>query len=436
MTSKRFSLVFVLAVCLTASCGDSADELGDPVDGGVQGDVVISNGRDGGPDDAPDNGIIPPPGAGEGERCRSTSPACADGLTCLNLSPIEAEDPVVVCLAQCRINADCSGSTLDPPAETCDPSFGVCVQELVPEGGVADLFRETDDQILKGCEFGAQPYVGAQFGLALDSEFSCVRPCASNDDCSTRGIETCNVNRGLLNSQFTGLCARGPGLAGAACSSRDATRSCTLDFDNRGLVFCLDSFRQSFNQGPGAGICTAFCGDIDNDDATPLEACRPQREGEAAPRCQTGNFNNPDFGVCSDDCSAFPNSCSGGATACFPFPGFEVPELARCLEVETATTSPLPVYDPSRLLRTTPMPPTPEDDCSGRENECPRDSFCVILDQDITTGDPTLGGCMYGCSPDAAPAESGCSGRAVGGSRTSQCIRLGEEDTFGFCGSP
>jgi hypothetical protein len=335
-------------------------------------------------------------------------------------------------------NADCAGSALSPPAQFC--SSGICVQELEPEGGIADFFRDTNTQTLKGCQSGLERYVGAQFGLETDQEFACVRTCMTSADCTTQGINFCNRNDGLLTNMGQsvnfGMCTRGPGLAGDPCSDRDATRACTLDFNDQGLVFCVDNFSQVFNKGSGEGICTQLCGDTDGNPTTPPLACQAQYPNQTAPRCQTGSFQNPNIGVCSDDCSPFPNSCTNpSSSGCFPFPQTNLGMLdnqvnRRCLQTP-ASGAALPAYDLNGVLRRPNRLPTPAENCAGRENDCPDGSFCLAL-QNNAQGRPAVAACVHGCDPARSPAQNGCGNVTIGGSATT-CQTLRPGDSFGFC---
>ena len=364
---------------------------------------------------------------------------CQPGLTGVQIGADVSE---FVCLRSCAAQP-CRDSTLDPPATICG-AFGYCVQELASEGAIANFVLDEEGEFLSDCEAGTELFRGLQVELE-DDEFACIRRCQSDSECTTPGIEVCNVNTGILvdpmgQVSFPGVCSRFGGLSGQPCSARDATRACSLDVENRGLLLCADFFDQAFNQP--TSICTQLCGDTDGDPATEAVGCLAQAENLPVPRCALGGFVNPNLGICSDNCTAFPNNCAhpapsggGGGNSCFPIDGpLAAPSTALCLATETSTTV-LPIYNVNGLFENPSLPPTSAENCAGRENQCPADSFCWVLRTESDR--PSIAGCVYGCDPSQTPASGGCEGRRVGSSTVAPtCTLVNSDDIFGFCAVP
>lgn len=476
MNSKRLHGAFTIALAgglILSACGDDPDtpDAGTPIDLGPADtgvdmgaeDTGVDMGVDMGTEDTGvdmgtedmgtedmgtedtgiiDTGVDAGPGAPlsgtEGADCDETNPMspCDPGLDCLSLSPQDTDpaDIVAKCLRQCETDADCGGSTLTPAADTCQ--LGVCVQGFVGEGEIATLFRETTDDRITVCTPGLERYVGYQFGLT-DGEVACVRFCERDGECTTPGLETCNIQRGAFTSTaIQGVCAKGPGYVGAPCSRRDATEGCTLDFDGNGFTICVDYYGQI--DALDEGICTGICGDIDGDGNPandPTCVVPPNRAGDPPATCITAFRNgqalfpdangNPTFGTCSDNCSAFPNSCGGtGPNGCFTLGENDNPELTRCYDVKEPA---LPAW--SGVTANPIAAPTAAEDCTGIENQCPDDSFCIGFDG-------TVSGCAYGCDAQAAPGETGCEGITINGRSDLACAPLVNGGRAGFCFAP
>ena len=350
----------------------------------------------------------------EGQPCLPAGDPCGQGLRCVSQSPIGTplEGQQGICLLTCMGDESCIDSTLTPEATACS-SAGVCVQELVPEGGIANLRpNPVEASALQDCAPGTQRYSGLQFGLNR-GEFACVKTCTADTDCPSERFDTCNINQGTLTTPNAppGICAQGPNRqAGSACSTRDATQSCGLNRDQFGALLCLDIFNQTFNQERGAGICMQTCGDLDNDPSTADKDCQAQSPEQPTPVCDFDLLGSTRVGVCVDECSAFPDSCQNpGPNACVSF-------LSICVEAEVGST--LPAYNVAKLREN--IMPSSEENCAGRENQCPADAFCVIVD---TEGNrPASGVCAYGCDPTLAVDQQGCQDKIIDGVSSPSCV--------------
>lgn len=427
-------------------------------DGGTAGTDGGTTGTDGGTG-TPDTGTVdagPAPMATEGRQC-GASIACEGTLTCVQFSSdnVAEADRVYSCLQQCSTDADCASSTIG--ATTCAMSLGlsdttgICVQSITStEGSTANYRVENPTtETLVACADGLEPFNVYNYGLD-DDEFSCVSTCTTSADCTTTGINYCNTftgNNAAIGTSIgaSGICTKGtaPLLAGDPCDLADATGACSYGEGETGFLLCVDYFANAFNQGDvintagdrSAGICTQLCGGVFT--SGPDLACRAQRTGEVAGSCVTGLFSTAaTLGICSDTCSAFPNNCTTTSPpySCYPLLGSDLtaPTLAGCYQTETAAGAALPVYDMSGLFANPQVAPTTAENCAGRANECPADTFCLTLASDTTTGLPSLGACAFGCDPSAPAAQSGCAGKMVGTSSTT-CTRLASTDTYGFC---
>lgn len=355
----------------------------------------------------------------EGALCTPAENTCGEGYSCIGTSSETAsQNETGVCLISCQTDKDCADSSMAPAASFCS-SDRVCVQALSSEGEFSQL-----SNIFVGCAPGTVRYSGRQHGLERQ-EFSCVRPCSNNLDCTTSGIGTCNVQQGnLTDNALPGICTEGTlRRAGASCSNRNATKSCSLDVSAFGHLLCLDLIDQFTLQSDSAGVCMQLCGDIDNNPATPDQGCTPQAANAASPICDLSALDSSGIGVCTDNCSAFPNSCSKDTpNSCSDFTGM-------CLEVKSET---LPAFDVGLLEQG--LLPSAEENCAGRENQCPADTFCAILD--TPSSEATLyGACVYGCNPILPVDEQGCEGKTIGSASNLACIPFNQSAApeIGFC---
>ncbi len=521
MTSRRllgaFALTLAGALALSA-CGDSDDERPDrpdagpaadtgtdPVDTGVDAGITDTGSRP----DAGDTGVAPdagPRGADEGEECVAGTAPCAMGLACVNFGEF------AVCLNTCNADAECAGSDLIPPSESCrflgsltagdGTTFGYCVQQIAEEGDVIfyppnptvettrprlatcgentirTQIAASEARCLRSCD-EASDCVGSAIGpecagglcIAADAtragegEFAvisatevqacaeglnrfgagggipgrvaCARTCETEADCTTPGIEVCNLNRGTFTSTaIIGVCTRGEGLLGAPCSNRHVVNGCNFDRETYGQLSCSDLFGLIDDDEPQNGICTQFCGDLDNDPITPVEMCRlpSNRPGDPQPTCLTRtNEGNPIFGMnfpgagfCSDNCTNNPNSCGGISSACYDpnaMRGFTI-TTSFCVVPPAEPT--LPLWDARGLTRM--MTPPAEANCEERPHRCPEDTFCLS----VGTGRSL---CVYGCNAEGVGGLTGCEGRTVDGNSNLACERFNMMNPEGFCWS-
>ncbi len=340
----------------------------------------------------------------EGEECSPGDTPCETGLDCLNLSGQNTmpADQVLICLRQCMADADCTGV-----GTTC--AGGVCVETVAQEGEIARLSK-LGGNALSGC---ATDLVSLPGGAGLfdleDDERSCVRPCsAAGTECTDSRFPHCNV--GILTSTATpGICTSARRTVGSPCSLRNGTESCSFDSMTEGSMFCIDPFG-ILDMGPASsGHCVQICSSMDT-------TCRNAHQPSLTGSCVTGLFTNPDVGLCSDGCSAYPNNCAnascrhmlgsdwmnmGGTQAQL----IDNPALSWCLE-PTATT--LAEWDPASGSA-----PDSTQNCEGKANQCPAGTYC----QGVAQG---VGGCVVGCNSTANANPNGCEART-----TTTCASLG-----------
>ena len=301
------------------------------------------------------------------------------------------------CILTCNDSTDCAGSVVTPPATTC--GGGVCVQTVVGEGESAQITATE----IQGCAEGLNRFAGQ------DNNTDCAKTCESDADCTTAGINVCNINNGTFTSTaIPGVCTRGPGNVGDPCSQRHVVDGCTFDNDNQGLVLCRNFFGLLGDTNQFDGVCTQFCGNLDGSDITPPDACQlpPTRPDDPNPVCITtldnGDplFGAPDVGICGDPCTLFPNSCGGTEPQqCFSNQagGNFTITYTQCIDVVEPV---LPAW--YRALGQ----PTAAYDCADRFNQCPADSFC----QQVSA---TQSVCIFGCDPTLPAAEAGCDGKST-----------------------
>ncbi|MBX2812749.1 MAG: hypothetical protein KTR25_13110 [Myxococcales bacterium] len=367
---------------------------------------------------------------GEGGLCVPGADQCREELGCVDVSlPLTSPDQRTgVCLTECTADGDCDGSSLEPTAAICSAN-GVCVQELVSEGEIASLDIGVHSRAIQDCPPDTVRFVGFQFGLS-PGEYSCVRPCANSDECTTAEYNFCNLNSGRLDEPQAppGICSQGDlRQAGSPCSTRDASKACSLDIVEQGYLVCDDLFAQYYAQELGSGVCLQVCGDVDNNPETAVLECQNQNPDTTQPTCDYDFLASPVLGLCSDNCSGYPNSCNNtSTTSCVPF-------LAMCVEAEINATDILTIYDVAKLRLEPPEPPSPDANCAGRENHCPANSFCGILDSG--NGTPILGACVLGCNPTLPVEEQGCTDKSIDGVDNLQCVPIEPNSLLGYCQS-
>lgn len=330
--------------------------------------------------------------------------ACEEGTTNVSI-----DDETAVCMLECEAAADCSGSII---GSIC--GGGLCVSETVGEGETALV----DGTNFQGCD----PEL-----IRLASEtpggVDCARNCATDADCTTPGLGFCSPNNGSFTSEtITGLCMASTGYHGQPCSDSHFTRGCTIDRDTYGTVFCTDFFGTIDDNEEYEAYCLSFCGDLDQDPATPDDGCvRPaNRPNDPDQTCTTSLDDGSDLlavagvGVCNDNCEAFPNSCGGtDPVKCAPSPiaGLTFSQCTNPLSPE------LEIWYPDLGAVNATF------DCSANPLRCPADTICV------SAGNAAA--CVLGCAP--GEAVTGCEGKSIGSETNLTCTDISNGQGRGIC---
>ncbi len=322
--------------------------------------------------------------------------------------PLRTSTSETVCVRTCEDDGDCANSALSPAAAVC--SAGICVQSTVGEGGVASISGTE----IQGCD----PSLDSFLSPINIGEVQCARICTDDDECTNTDFGVCNLGFGTDTATVTGICSRTAGTTGSPCSNRHIVDSCTFDIENNGLVTCSDFWGLNDNAAFN-GVCVQRCGDLDDSPLTLDEVCvlPADRAGDPAPTCLTTIDDGsplfpaaPSQGICADPCTNVPNSCGGTApTQCFEnqqLGSFNV-TFAQCI---TPVEPLLPVWYPARGT------PTFVDDCTGRYNQCPPDTFCLSVG-----GGSAFSVCIYGCDPNAPVGSTGCENRSIGSETNLVC---------------
>lgn len=422
MNLLRLNNVLALSVAGVLALSGCGGGDGGNDDGGV---------KDGGADTGPPPDVVPDAGpldtgpvdAGrEDTGPRDTGPGLCDndllGCPCVpdDMMPqgsclaaehvcIQWSDPgapvVATCVRPCtaEMNGDmeCMGELvagkMNRPASLC--RSGTCREEEVMDGDDC-VAAAPGGERLSGC----RPASLCIFGLS-DSQYtgSCGRRCATGADCAAPN-PICNPL--VLNSTVTpGICSDKLRGLGSMCRSSDITGICDTraQFSDGGSkLFCFEIFTPE-----GTGQCFEVC-DVRN----PVnERCIASVDATRDPVCKTGLFQSPDFGLCSDECSVFPENCAApgsealgqNCTGDIGFQGLEGVDFSWCLDVVPPVIREWD-FEPANLV-----------DCGANEGDqfrCEHGSFCLPLG-----GGTPLSGCIRGCNALAGttttgPQLSGC----------------------------
>lgn len=365
-------------------------------------------GRDGGRRDA---GRRPDPGAStEGHSCDPGPTArgsCMDPTNqCVTWSVRGSTTLVATCVRPCRNNADCANSPVGHVCANVALDDKACVSAAVAtEGRRVDL-SVLNGHMMEGCADPLQaiPKVTPStilIGLEYD-QASCALRCNSASDCSavspfcSLGVFTSTGTRG-----GRGICQVRRAGKGAKCSVVAANEMC--DATSNKNMLCIDlGFNDSDNDASMEkkyGVCTETC------DRQQL-GCPARADEMHVASCKFGYFMDQTLGLCSDDCSSFPDNCLGpgsppplggtgqGANCLQVRRGtgtIEMPELNLCVDVEQQRS----LYAPYNFM----MPPAVS--CDKNEISCPHGTSCIGLsDLSMTSA------CIYGCNRMGTP--NGC----------------------------
>jgi hypothetical protein len=381
------------AAALDASPFDAGRRDAGPRDGGTPFD----GGR-------PDTGLHP--SGDEGQPCFPDAPeSCRwPATTCVRWSPENSTEPIVAsCVRECVEDFECADSQIGPHCRSVLFGMKACVADGRGAGEVIEPTLRHGGP-MTGCGGGgfgpdllqAIPRTAGSFLSDLeDDQLSCAQRCDDTQPCATGPY----CARNLLPDPPDGICQRRQAKRGARCSMRSAVEMC--DASSGAFMVCVDAGLYAIeNQDPDLefGICLEICTQQD-------PTCRSEGDPNHVAQCEFGLINAPDLGVCDDNCSAFPDDCTGpgsppiaghmqrGAT-CFQINGTaQAPEVGLCIDVAQDGAL-LDVWD----FVSTPEP------CADMGARCPDGSHCAPVDQ------ANSGACVIGCDTQGMP--TGCEGAA------------------------
>lgn len=271
----------------------------------------------------------PQPTGDEGQACGAGNTCNSMDLTCVDLSATNADEPHVrICLRGCQTDGDCAMSTAGTLCRPIDFDSMACVSTEVAEGLAVNL--SAAEGAMSGCELDllAIPS-GAGSGLfgLEDYQRSCARPCnpaaTSGPTACTNDYPYCNPQ--MLNSTTTpGLCALRRAMPGDVCSRTSVVGMCdtsTTPGGNYPQVICVgvpidmvdldDPGPAPAGGGSAAGLCFALCDFSPNTPTQGLfDDCTNADDPVVGPAtCKQAFSQDPDFGICSNECDIFPDTC-------------------------------------------------------------------------------------------------------------------------------
>lgn len=463
-----FALLMTGAMALTACSGDDDP----PADAGIQPGTDATTTIDGGEDDD-DGGMNNPdaradagdggrrdmgvvdrcPDGTEGCECTSTATAaavpfrqenCAADLLCIPWDQIsglqigganpELEAEVKTCAKACNVDADCGANRfcksfgftpesgvekicVDRVASYDEPCSGSRNdREEVVDPGVTDMLDE-----IVACQDGLTCQLFT-FGNSFNPDESlCIEFCETNADCTHPDLGYCNTRffaSTSTSNPFLGVCGDAPHPNGAICGSSDPNKlfrvstACDTSVETCGpnadaCPVCVSINLDANNSltPEGQGICMSAC-----------NANTPCNEGTCVPDFFTGGD-----GVCSNGCTAIPETCEGTGS---------LGNGEDCLELADATFCVdryVPALAPSQWS-TAGQITVPGDDCVGDLANysffrCPDGSTCLPTEEQ--------GFCVFGCTPrDPVNGTALC--QDLLGTMTATCTE--PQAGFGVCG--
>jgi hypothetical protein len=292
--------------------GTNLDATGPGPDGGGGNDANTGMDATGGMDRAPptDGGSCTQ--GTEGCPC-DTAGMCAMGLDCVDWPMAGQNDPQIrTCVRTCANEGECAMSTV---GQLCSNFFlgdgvgGICVASEVAVGQTCRGSKRVRGTTVVGCT-GDNTCLTNQVG---GDEGVCAQLCVVSTSTPTGGCMAptpyCSPQASGLVITSTqgemvpvGVCTVAAIPVGARCSQADITRACDTA-TTAGDVGCvgLPGLPQ------GEGFCVEFCRLANN-------TCQTRDPGTGPFECVPAIPNNMTFGVCSAECTQFPDICSGRGT--------------------------------------------------------------------------------------------------------------------------
>lgn len=330
----------------------------------------------------PDSGPLPCPAGAEGCACAAGS--CAPGLDCLRWAAAAGAPFNETCARRCVLSSDCASSAVGRAClayEAQRELVTICARRSARPGEACSASRLTTPEVV-GC--AAQETCLTH--MASETQGQCRQLCEVTIADPTGGCpfpaEVCSPEAaGNVASSpvASGACIPAGPRAGQRCSAVDPARYCDLRL---GLLSCVTLP----NQDPSEGFCIELCRLADGRCAAYDPGLGPFRCVDAA--------GDREYGVCSADCSRFPDTCASpgiglGSTCSGHYSIDARPNTFNlCLDVQR------PVLRES-FLQDGPggVVVIPGDACAGFAGEpyrCPDGTFC-----DVDRGN---GLCLRGCT--------------------------------------
>lgn len=412
MTHPRFRSALALTPVLwglgtlAAACdGDQAAVDAGAADLGVEDGARIDE-EDAGISDA----ASPPPGDGGMEGLRdhlggSCTPgptrqgSCADAdLQCVEWSLPQSMTKVSTCVRPCTASADCADEMTNRVCASVLLEQKACVSGTVGEGEVAELSLRRGGP-MSGC---AEPleafpwYVGSLLFALEDDQASCGRRCRVAGDCRT---PTPFCSTGVLTSTPSGVCQVRKAAKGALCSQRSVIEMC--DSSETEDVVCVNLGLTEADNRPlerELGHCLEVC-------TMDRPVCATRSDPRLSATCELGFFSNETLGVCDDNCTAFPDGCSGAGSdaaeggnargsTCVQFgAAFDAPDQALCIDIAQE----------GELFSAWDFMAPPAAPCADNAYRCPDRTTCTTVD----LGAQQTSACVYGCDTMTG---AGCEG--------------------------
>lgn len=275
-----------------------------------------------------------------------------------------------------------------------------CVERLENEGDTAMRSKRLAPRPMSGCRDPLQAFpaqtASQLFALEVD-QASCGKLCASDADCtqSLPRVLAPVCSLGVLQSVTTpGVCTTRRAGKGAMCSLSSVIEICDVEQTPNMICVNLNLSESHANDPRGPyGYCLEIC-DMMN------PTCVTSNDPVLQSTCEFGLFTSPDIGLCDDNCSAFPDNCTGRGSpppsppqsaaqrgmSCMPFGQLSgsATDINLCLDV--AQTEPLfPPWDFSNI------PPMA---CMEDVHRCPDGAICLQVDLGTGNQDSV---CIFGC---------------------------------------
>lgn len=372
--------------------------------------------RDGGPRDAGP----PRPCSGTGQEGCACNPdlSCAPDLACVEWTEFDTGNPTRSCVRPCSDDQACGASTAgntlcrdfvvgDDPTDMLQATAVVmrlCARADAPRAQTC-VGARTNNRTMTGC--GADlTCVTPNTTTSREDEGVCAELClptaadpsggcsALTPHCNPRSVRANVVTAGGELVQL-GVCATRPIRQGERCSTSDPARAC----DQSAQTVQAGNFQACIafpDLPPDEGICVEVC--------PRGGTCTLVEPGLGPATCTpyVDEATDPQFALCSQACSSFPDTCGGAGAAgagrfCSSIWAFAQGfPLAFCMDRATPALT-AAVVPPSGMLPA----PGSVDDCrpgvqsDGAFYRCPEGTSCFTLQE----GSPNIGACLRGCDP-------------------------------------